>query len=597
MHPVLCRTERINDDAEVDLQEAAQKLADAVAARGLDGIGGEWQGQTDQQPAELEDLASALDAIPVDDMDHAKWINIGMSLHNWSGGSDEGLALFDAFCRRSPDDYDRKGLLAQWKSFAKKPPGKRLRTAGTIFWLAQQEGWEFPSGDQPSADESPPAQHTTAEEAGERQDGKPHGGDATAGNPHEAPVNQFPAIDEAAFHGLAGDIVRSIEPYTEADPVALLVQTLVFFGNLIGRNPYYLVEADRHRGNLYAVLVGATSKARKGTSAGRVRSVFEEIDDDWLKSRIKNGLSSGEGLIESVRDPLEKWDEEKGESIIVEEGVSDKRLLVLEPEFASALAVMERAGNRLSPLLRDGWDGRTLSTMTIKPKTATDPHISVIGHITKDELRARLTRTEMANGFANRFMFFHVCRSKYLPSGGDDMDAAITMELSKRLEDAVKFAQSVGRLGMAPDTRECWEAVYPTLSAGQPGLLGAITGRAEAQAIRVAFLYALLDRQDRIGVAHLRAALAFWEFSEASAAHIFGNLLGDPVADDILLALRQAGSSGMTRTGISGLFGRNQSADRIGAALRLLATHGLARMVTRGTGGRSAEVWIATRTK
>src|SRR6185369_15445845 len=37
-------------------------------------------------------------------------------------------------------------------------------------------------------------------------------------------TDQWPVIDDAAFHGLAGEVVRTIEPHSEADPVALLLQ-------------------------------------------------------------------------------------------------------------------------------------------------------------------------------------------------------------------------------------------------------------------------------------------------------------------------------------------------------------------------------------
>ena len=66
------------------------------------------------------------------------------------------------------------------------------------------------------------------------------------------------------------------------------------------------------------------------------------------------------------------------------------------------------------------------------------------------------------------------------------------------------------------------------------------------------------------------------------------------MADEILRALRQVGRDGMTRTEISNLFGRNRSADRIGAALGLLLQHGKARRIPRGTQGRPVEVWIAS---
>ena len=94
---------------------------------------------------------------------------------------------------------------------------------------------------------------------------------------------------------------------------------------------------------------------------------------------------------------------------------------------------------------------------------------------------------------------------------------------------------------------------------------------------------------------HLTAALALWEYCEASAAFIFGGSLGDPIADEIERALQHAGSEGMTRTAIRDLFGRNRSGDRIGAALHLLRTKSRARMVsTTGKEGRPAEIWFAS---
>ena len=89
-------------------------------------------------------------------------------------------------------------------------------------------------------------------------------------------------MDQEAYHGLAGDVVRTIEPHTEADPVAILVQVLTNVGNIIGRCPYYQVESDYHRTNLFCVMVGQSSKARKGTSAGRVHAVVGLVDEQWL---------------------------------------------------------------------------------------------------------------------------------------------------------------------------------------------------------------------------------------------------------------------------------------------------------------------------
>jgi hypothetical protein len=400
-------------------------------------------------------------------------------------------------------------------------------------------------------------------------------------------------MHEDAFYGLAGEVVHTIEPHSEADPVALLLQVLTMAGNVIGSTPYYQVESDRHRANLFGVLVGQSSKGRKGTSMGRIRAVMKVADETWSGDRIKGGLSSGEGLINEVRDPVQKYDPKEKQYETVDPGAPDKRLMVVEAEFAGALSVAERHGNTLSPLIRRAWDGDKLATMTRNsPLTATDAHISIIAHITQDELRARITRTEMANGFANRFLFALIRRSKELPFGGELSDSQI-LYLGEQIKAAVDNARTVGRVSMTDAAKAKWRAVYSALSAGQQGLLGAVIARGEAQVARLALVYALLDGKADIDEAHLRAALAVWEYCEASAAHIFGNSLGDPVADEIERALHQTGAEGLTRTAIRDLFGRNKSSDRVGAALALLMTKGRARAETRITGGRPSEVWFA----
>jgi hypothetical protein len=109
--------------------------------------------------------------------------------------------------------------------------------------------------------------------------------------------------------------------------------------------------------------------------------------------------------------------------------------------------------------------------------------------------------------------------------------------------------------------------------------------------MRLALIYALLERSEVIQEPHLRAALALWEYAEASARYIFGDRLGDPTADDILEALRRE-PDGLTRTNIRDLFKRNRSADRISGALALLLRSGLARFETEKTEGRPEERWF-----
>ena len=199
----------------------------------------------------------------------------------------------------------------------------------------------------------------------------------------------------------------------------------------------------------------------------------------------------------------------------------------------------------------------------------------------------------MGNGYANRFLFACVRRSKVLPFGGALGEETIC-DLGGCMKAAIGAARNIARVTMTRSARDGWRDVYPELSEGEPGLLGAIIGRAEAQVIRLALIYTLLDRCAEIDMAHLKAGLAAWEFCEASARYIFGDALGDPIADEILRALQRTDDDGMTRTQISDLFGRHRSTSRIELALSTLSRHGKAKKVSRDTGGRPSEVWVAT---
>ncbi|MBT9168573.1 MAG: hypothetical protein DDT19_01920 [Syntrophomonadaceae bacterium] len=400
-------------------------------------------------------------------------------------------------------------------------------------------------------------------------------------------------LAEEAYHGLTGELVRLIDPHTEADPAAVLFNFLALYGNVIGRQAHFRVEADKHYTNLFVCLVGLTSKGRKGTSYGRAKSLFEGIDLTWT-ARQTGGLSSGEGLIWACRDEI-KQKNKKGVEELIDSGVSDKRLLVAETEFASVIRVFGREGNRLSPIIRQAWDTGDLNTLTKNsPARATGAHISILAHITKDELVRYLDNTEAGNGFGNRFLWVCVKRSKTLPEGGQLHTEDFT-NLFRKLSEAVEWGKCVGVLSRDNEARELWAAIYPGLSEGKMGLLGAMLARAEAQVLRLACIYALLDLSAMVKVVHLRAALACWDYCEQSARFIFGKSLGDPVADEILRVIRHGGAEGLTRTDISNHFGRNKSAETIGRALSLLAERGLITCVKfpSGGGGRPAERWIS----
>lgn len=399
----------------------------------------------------------------------------------------------------------------------------------------------------------------------------------------------WPIPDSAIYLGLPGDIVRAIEPHTEADPVAILTQLMAAFGNVIGRGAYFEVEADRHHANINICIAGETSKGRKGVSGNHALRLFKTIDPVWDEEKVMGGLSSAEGLIYAVRDEVTKGD------VIIDEGVTDKRLLVNEPEFVSVLKQASREGNTLSACLRQAWDGKPLRTLTKNsPLKALNSHISVIAHITIEELLRHLTATDSANGFANRFLFNAVKRSKCLPRGGEIYKVNFET-LTRRLKEAISFSKNAGRIEPSEEAWKIWEGVYPELSEGRPGLLGAVTSRAEAQTMRLAMIYALMDRSYKIKSEHLLAALALWDYSFQSAQFIFGDSMGNPIADEILNALKN-NSEGLTRTDISNYFGRNKKSNEIQQALEALHIKGLVSKTSNQTGGRTTEIWLTKET-
>jgi hypothetical protein len=206
-------------------------------------------------------------------------------------------------------------------------------------------------------------------------------------------------------------------------------------------------------------------------------------------------------------------------------------------------------------------------------------------------LKRLLTTTQAANGFGNRFLWACARRSKLLPEGGTPDEDAIA-ELVIKVREAIEFAQTVMLMERDETARGLWHQVYAELSEGKAGLLGCMIGRSEAQVMRLACIYALLDRSKLIRVEHLKAAIEVWRYCEDSARFIFGDAHGDQVADTILAELRRS-PYGLTRTAIRDLFDRHQKTEAVNQALAALAARGQARAEKTPTAGRPTETWFA----
>jgi len=409
------------------------------------------------------------------------------------------------------------------------------------------------------------------------------------------PTSTWPSpLADAAFHGPLGDVARGIDPHSEADPAAVLAHAIAVASAYIGAKVHARAGDMKHPSRFFGAIVGDTSKGRKGTAAAPFRTAMVDAKEPV---RIASGLSSAEGLVHQVRDKVQKWNAKDQAFEITDPGVTDKRIVILEAEYATLLRRMEREGNAISATLRDAWDTGDLETLVKQnPTRATGAHINVIAHITLEELKEYLHPTEISSGFANRFLWFAARRSKYLPRGGNTPPGVLAC-FAEALDRTREWADQLlydGRLDWAREAGEHWDAGYKELSTGVMGLFGQATQRAEAHVLRLAVLYAALDCSVVIELPHLAAALAVWRYCNDSARWIFGDRTGNSVADTIIVALRANGD--LTRTEIHALFHRHVKADRISDALQLLLRCGLAASTRTGGGpfqGAPTETWRA----
>lgn len=331
--------------------------------------------------------------------------------------------------------------------------------------------------------------------------------------------SELPSVD--VYHGLIGEIVKLLEPHTEASPVALYIELLTLIGNCINRTPHFKVGGSYHRCNLFIVICGESSKGRKGSGHDIVVDFFRYVDSGYL-SCIVSGLSSGEGAIHAVRDPVTKVNK-KGELETIDSGASDRRCLFFEPELAGRTFVaMRREGSTLSSVLRMAWETDVLSVVTKgNAETATNVHISVIGHATVQEFVHNLRAEDISSGFANRFMFFLVKRAKYLPFPTYPEESEV-VSLALRLNRAIQATRIITRIDFAPEIRERWEKLYMEMNAETEsvGQYDAMLSRGSPQIIRMAMIHAVIDGRKEIKHEDLDIAIQLWSYSVQSVEAI-----------------------------------------------------------------------------
>lgn len=492
----------------------------------------------------------------------------------WLGGEEEEAP------RRLPDPSSSSPpACAEVRAETSGPTADPSSSPPPVFGGSEGEGGGGLSPDQPSGDK-PGADQPQAEPSADPP----------------PPVADWPTLGADAYHGLLGQMLRAVEPETEADPAGILLGWLTCFGNAVGRGAWVSVGPRRHYPTLFVAVCGKTSDA-KGDAWAVSRWPFAAADQPWATGCVCSGIGSGEGLVERVCDEQRTIQVDrktgKAEEVVIP-GAADKRCLVRLSELSACFKRGRREGSTLSEMLREMWDGDPVSVPNRgrNALAASGYSVSVVGDITPGVIRKTLEQgTEAFDGSANRFLWVAVRSPRSLPDGGD---IRVLEPFATALADALAFSKTVGEVRRDAEADRLWRDAYDGLKGSGDSIPH--TDRGRPQVVRISLLYALADRSPVIRREHLAAALSVWDYCRHSARMLFGGSVGpkpaaepDPLWLEVFNALPEDGYADRWR--LNERLKRRASAEQVGETLAGLAANGMAHRQTASTGGRPAERW------
>jgi len=255
---------------------------------------------------------------------------------------------------------------------------------------------------------------------------------------------------------------------------------------------------------------------------------------------VMAGFGSGEAIVGMVADPMMQNFREKkspnGFRLLRVPGVEDKRLYIREGEAAAVFKMARKPESQADVILRNGWDGMPLQNR-VKGKTGDvnnsaacqEPHISISGDTTRDELITCLPTGADRNGFGNRFLYTYVSRVKFCPNGGPQLDW--TQEVV-RIQDAIGFSKQLKYVPLTKRAHKVWNRMYLEMEEDTgkwPKMIQNMCGRGPAHVRRLALILALLDKQDAVDTVHLHAAKKLWDYCVESARFIFEGMTREQV--------------------------------------------------------------------
>lgn len=421
--------------------------------------------------------------------------------------------------------------------------------------------------------------------------GDAHMGAARTDASQDDLVIPTPKLRAEAYHGILGEIAKAGSEHTEAVPAAIAINILARFCATLGPSPYIAIGDDFRNLRLFALVIGPTSKGRKGTSAKLPERIFEQVDIKVGQPlQVETGVSTGQGLVAMVRDP-------RGE----DPGVLDKRVLLELSEFAGVLAQAKNETSILTAILRDAWDGRCLSTPNkTNPCKATGAHFVVLGHITAEELLHLLKNNEIKNGFANRFMMTYSARERIERRPKPTSVETVNL-FAERIAQALRRAWNRRNepLELTESAYIRWEQISQELEERpQTSNMQSLMARADTYVLILAGAIALLNLDHVITPTHLNAALAWIDFWEDTANFCFTTasqydeiMQLQELANQIVETVRKLGSTQVSRHDIwkqvtSNGSNKNINKEILDKAIKLLQNEAPPRVVIETIKGK-----------
>jgi hypothetical protein len=337
-----------------------------------------------------------------------------------------------------------------------------------------------------------------------------------------------PALSNAALYGVLGDLIKKGDPYTIASPAAVLLQYLVMAGNSIGRVAKVRFKNRDNYPNLFTIVVGPTAKGAKGSALRLCEDTFKEISPEWYTDRIISGLGSGQAIIGALQDTPEN---------------TDRRLLIVEQEYASVMGVMSKSGANLNEMIRKAWDETDFTSATKHCKMkASSCHVSLIAHITREEFTSLMMRKkaqlDMKNGFVNRVLWCYSHRTKS-PMEVQEMPEGFFTEDYERLKEALVSIQNESdvTLRLSEDAQKLMEREADSIEVSDYGITTDTDNRGMSQVLRISLIFSLLDNAREVKAEHLEAAIAVWNYCKKSARWVFEDHEFSSLANKLFVAL------------------------------------------------------------